>query len=77
MNISREIKKFNALYTKEERVVIVLGCVVTIATILFGLAMLIYATSKIFQWYANTTFPILGQALDKLIGMMFEGWTFF
>lgn len=73
----KKAKQFKKIFSKEEKMVIILGSIVTLLAIAVGLIGLVYITSKILNWYIGWTAPTFGNALNKLVGALFEGWSFF
>lgn len=71
----RKARQFKKAFTKEERLVIVLGAIVTLFTIVFGLVGLLYLVKKVLDWYVELTAPYVINALNAIVGALFEGWT--
>ena len=71
--IARKINQFNKLYNKEEKMLIVLGSLVTLFTIILGFMAIVFLMQK----YIEFTAPHVAKALDALVGALFEGWTMF
>ena len=69
--IARKARQFKKIFTKEERLVIILGSLVVIFTIILGFIGLVYLMQKYVEWTA----PYVLNALNKLVGAIFEGWT--
>lgn len=69
----KKARQFKKVFNKEERLVIILGSLVALFTIALGFIALVYLMQKYIEWTA----PYFGKALDKLVGALFEGWTFF
>lgn len=74
--IVKKAKQFNKIFTKEEKLVIILGSVVTLLAVAFGLFTLISLINKVFNWYIDLTAPYVIDALNKLVGALFPGWKF-
>lgn len=71
--VIKKINQFNKIFNKEEKMVIVLGSIVTLLTIILGFAGLIFLTGK----YIEFTAPYVEKALNAIVGALFEGWTMF
>lgn len=69
--IARKINQFNKIFNKEEKLVIVLGSIVTLLTIILGFIGIM----MLLKWYADFTAPYVIDALNKIVGALFEGWT--
>lgn len=77
MYIKAKINRFNKTFNKEEKIVIVLGSLVTMMFIVLGLIALLTIASKIFNWYIDLTAPMFMDAMNKLVGALFPGWRMF
>lgn len=73
--IKAKLKRFNKDFNKEEKLVIILGSIVTILAIVIGLGVLLIIAKKIFDLYINLTAPYFIKAMNNIIGFFFEGWT--
>lgn len=71
--IARKINQFNKIFNKEEKIVIILGSIVTLLTIILGFMGLVFLMQK----YIEFTAPYVEKALNALVGALFEGWTMF
>ena len=71
--IARKINQFNKTFNKEEKMVIILGSIVTLLTIILGFMGLVFLMQK----YIEFTAPYVEKALNALVGALFEGWTMF
>lgn len=74
--IAKKAKEFNKIFSKEEKVVIILGSIATLLTVALGLLVLMSLVNKVFHWYVDLTAPYVINALNKLVGALFEGWRF-
>ena len=71
--IARKINQFNKIFSKEEKMVIILGSIVTLFTIILGFMGLVFLMQK----YIEFTAPYVEKALNAIAGALFEGWTMF
>lgn len=71
--VIKKINQFNKLYNKEEKMLIILGSLVTLFTIILGFMAIVFLMQK----YIEFTAPHVAKALNALVGALFEGWTFF
>lgn len=71
--IARKINQFNKIFSKEEKMVIILGSIVTLFTITLGFMGLVFLMQK----YIEFTAPYVEKALNAIVGALFEGWTMF
>ena len=76
MNFIRaKIRRFNREFNREEKLVIILGSIVTILAVAMGLGILMMIAKKIFDLYIELTAPYVIKAINNIIGFFFEGWT--
>ena len=73
--IKAKIRRFNRDFNKEEKLVIILGSIVTILAVAMGLGILMMIAKKIFDLYIELTAPYVIKAINNIIGFFFEGWT--
>ena len=73
--IRAKIRRFNREFNREEKLVIILGSIVTILAVAMGLGILMMIAKKIFDLYIELTAPYVIMALHNIIGFFFEGWT--
>ena len=73
--IRAKIRRFNREFNREEKLVIILGSIVTILAVAMGLGILMMIAKKIFDLYINLTAPYVIKAINNIIGFFFEGWT--
>lgn len=71
--VIKKINQFNKIFNKEEKMVIILGSLVTLCIIILGFMGLVFLMQK----YIEFTAPYIGKALDAIVGALFEGWTMF
>lgn len=71
--INRKIKRFNREFNKEEKIVIILGSLVTIIGFLMGIVLFFKVATTIFNWYIDLTAPYVRDALNKLVEALFPG----
>lgn len=69
----KKAKQFKKIFSKEEKLVIILSSLVTILAIVLGFMGIIC----LLKWYVESTAPHMANALNNLVGALFEGWTFF
>lgn len=75
--INRKIKRFNKEFNKEEKIVIILGSLVTIIGFIMGIVLFFKVATTIFNWYIDLTAPYVREALNKLVGALLPGWKMF
>lgn len=68
MYIKSKINRFNEIFTTEEKMVIILGSIVTIMTIIIVWILVL-------NMLLELTAPILIKAINTLINAIFPGWT--
>lgn len=68
MYIKSKINRFNEIFTTEEKMVIILGSIVTIMTIIIVWILVL-------NMLLELTAPILIKAINALINAIFPGWT--
>ena len=73
--IRAKIRRFNREFNREEKLVIILGSIVTILAVAMGLGILMMIAKKIFDLYIGLTAPYVIKAINNIIGFFFEGWT--
>nr|WP_294571222.1 hypothetical protein [uncultured Romboutsia sp.] len=73
--IRAKIRRFNREFNREEKLVIILGSIVTILAVAMGLGILMMIAKKIFDLYIELTAPYVIKAINNIIGFFFEGWT--
>lgn len=73
--IRAKIRRFNREFNREEKLVIILGSIVTILAVTMGLVFLLMIAKKIFDLYIELTAPYVIKAINNIIGFFFEGWT--
>ena len=73
--IIAKIRRFNREFNREEKLVIILGSIVTILAVAMGLGILMMIAKKIFDLYIELTAPYVIKAINNIIGFFFEGWT--
>lgn len=74
--IAKKVRQFNKIFTREEKAVIILGSIITLLAVTFGLFALLCLVNKIFHWYIDLTRPYVINALNNLVGALFPGWKF-
>ena len=73
--IRAKIRRFNREFNREEKLVIILGSIVTILAVAMGLGILMMIAKKIFDLYIELTAPYVIKAINNIIGFFFEAWT--
>ena len=73
--IRAKIRRFNRAFNREEKLVIILGSIVTILAVAMELGILMMIAKKIFDLYIELTAPYVIKAINNIIGFFFEGWT--
>lgn len=72
--ISKKVKQFNKIFTREEKALIILGSIATLLAVALGLFALMSLITRVLNWYIDLTAPYILDSLNKLVGALFPGW---
>ena len=70
--IRAKIRRFNREFNREEKLVIILGSIVTILAVAMGLGILMMIAKKIFDLYIDLTEPYVINALNNIKEILFK-----
>ena len=74
VKLKRKKNQFNKIFTKEEKLVIILGSIAVLLAFIIGLITLCSAFVSAFNWYIDLTRPYVIDALNNLVGKILPGW---